>query len=160
MERIISDFYIKIDTRKWDDPKVARRVTAINKLFGWLYDQRILHDVAFVIKDYEDICYFAFDVNDIAKYRKDMENSGIEDADVATSYIFDVEYTPCLFSGAIELTDSMQTFRSSNEVVSKSWECLLIRHMNSESANEILRVKKEQGVKAAILAMYNKHTWN
>ena len=164
LERFISDFYCKNGKILPDGPgygdEANRIINAIHRMYGWLYEQLILAEVAFVYKDYTDVVYFAFNAFDITRYRTAMETSGLEDADLACRYIFDEKRIPCRFSGAIELTAPMKTFRSVNDVVSSSWECMLVRHLNTEAAYEVLNVFKERGAKAAIQATYDKHTWN
>ena len=163
LERYISDFFCKDGKILPHGPgygeEANRIITAVHRMYGWLYEQLILAEFAFVYKDYDDVVYFAFNTVDISRYRAAMEESGLEDAPLACKYIFDKERTPCRFSGAIELTAPMMTYRSVNDVVSRSWECMLVRHLNNEAAYEVLEIFKKQGAKAAILATYNMHTW-
>lgn len=157
MERIIYDTYSKNEKHTWDlDPenennqKFNKRILAVNNMYGWMYENGLLEKVSFWMKDYEDEAYFAFDANDLLPYREYMERNKVEDAALAVHHIFDEEYTPCRYSGAIQLGWTMMTYRDFGNI-SSSWECGLVKHLNTEWACKVLETKKEKGVKDAVL---------
>lgn len=157
MPRIISDTYEKGEKHIWNGDKDApvnqefnRKIIAVNDMYGWLYKKGILRDVSFEFKDYSDISFFALDVKDLEPYRSEMEQCGIKDASVAVQHIFDEEYTPCLFSGAIQLGWTMRTYRDIDGCVGRSWETDLVQHLNSGPAHDILALQMEKGVKVAV----------
>lgn len=159
MERIIYDNYQKNGKHLFefdDNPndEFNLRITAANNMYGWLYENGILEKISFEFKDYSDITYFAFDAKDLLPYRKDMEASGVEDADLATNHIFDVEYSPCHYSGAIQIGWTMLSYRDFEGTVSRDWECGLSRHLSSEAVLYAQDIKEKQGVKAAVKAMF------
>lgn len=157
MERIICDSFDKEQAPVWkfdaDSLKTKefnRKIKAVNDMYAWLYGKGILEKISFEFKDYSDSTYFAFDVNDLKPYRTAMENCDVEDAALAVQNIFDAEYTPCLYSGAIELTWPMITYREFDGTTERSWECGLCKHMNSVGVLDVEAVRKTQGVKAAV----------
>ena len=157
MTRIITDSYFKKDKPIWDldidsprNQEFNRKILAVNDMYGWLYEKGILRDVSFEFKDYSDMSYFALDVKDLGPYRSEMEKSGLKDASLAVHHIFDEEYTPCQYSGAIQLGWTMNTYRDIDESVGSSWETGLIQHLNSSAVHKILDIQREKGVKAAV----------
>jgi len=157
MNRIISDSYIKGTKQIWgNDPsdEFNRRILAVNNMYGWLYQQGILKKVAFKMKDYSDIAYFAFGVNDLLQYRRLMEKSGLPDAALAVHHIFDEEYRPCIYSGAIELGWTMRTYRDFDGTVGRSWECDLVRHLDSPSVLDIVQIQEQEGIRAAVHSVF------
>lgn len=159
MPRIISDTYEKGEKHIWDldkdnpvNQEFNRKIIAVNDMYGWLYKKGILRDVSFEFKDYSDISFFALDVKDLAPYRSEMEQSGVQNASLAVQHIFDEEYTPCLFSGAIQLGWTMRTYRDIDGCVGRSWEIDLIQHLNNSAVHDILAINNEKflGVRAAV----------
>lgn len=153
MERIICDNYQKNGKHLFgEDPTTEfnQKIVAINNMYGWLYEKGILEKRSFEFKDYSDITYFALDAQDLLPYRSAMEASGVEGAELATRHIFDVEYSPCLYSGAIELAWTMFSYRDFDGTVSRSWENELCRHMNSSAVLDVRKMKDERGVKEAV----------
>jgi hypothetical protein len=157
MIRIIADSYMKenpqLYTVRPDDlrgQEANREILAVNAMYGWLYREGFLRQVSFEIRDYPEVTHFAFDTKDLEPYRAAMENSGVKDADLSVRLIFDEKYTPCIYSGAIELTWSMKTYRSNSGCVSSSWECAFVRWLNTEGADEVSAVQREKGSRAAI----------
>ena len=151
--RIICDIYYKNEKKTWDldldNPKnqaFNEKILAINDMYGWLYHQGILEKTAFEFKDYSDMTYFAVDVKELEVYREDMMNSGLENARLAAKHIFDEVYTPCIYSGTIQPGWTMKTYRDYYGTVSSSWECELVKLMESETASEIYQIRKEKGV--------------
>ena len=162
MERIICDIYIKGEKQTWGSDKTDefnRRILAINNMYGWLYQQGILEKASFQWKDYLAGTYFALDVKDLAPYRSQMENSGIPDAELAVQHIFDREYSPCHYSGAIQLSWTMSTYRSVDDCVGHSWECGLIQGLNLPAIYGIQAVLEAQGPKAAVSAAFAIFKW-
>lgn len=156
MERIILDYYDKdtkqlwdLDAESLDTRRFNKKILAVNNMYGWLYEQGILRELSFKFKDYSDMAYFALDVKDLERYREMMVNSGVEDAELAVHHIFDEAYSPCLYSGAIQLSWLMMTYRDFDGTVGRSWECGLVKGLNSLTVLDIEQTKNEKGVKAA-----------
>lgn len=163
MPRIISDVYEKENKRIWgNDPteEFNKKILAVNNMYGWLYEQGILEKVAFVFMDFEDCTEFALDVKDLEPYRKEMAQAQIDDAGLASWHIFDKPYFPCTYSGAIELGWTMNSYRDVDGTVGRSWECGLVKSLNTEGVYKIAQVKDEIGVKAAVKALYAQFDWN
>lgn len=157
-ERIISDVYEKKDKRMYgDDPTTPfnQRVLAVNAMYGWLYAKGILKAEAFAFVDYDDAVFFAMDVNDLLKYRAEMEASGCNNAALAVRYIFDEEYTPCIYSGAFQPGWLMHTYRDCGGCVGRSWECDMVKHLRGGPANEVAEERRTNGVKAAVKKLYS-----
>lgn len=153
MERIICDRYQKIEKPLFGDDLNAefnQKIVAVNTMYGWLYEQGLLEKVSFEFKDYSSATYFAFDAQDLLPYREAMESSGIDGAKLAASHIFDVEYSPCIYSGSIELSWTMFSYRSFDGTVSRSWENELCRHLNSSAVLDVAAAREAKGVKAAV----------
>lgn len=160
--RIISDILIK-DAKPilGRDPNTNfnQIITAINNMYVWLYNEGFLQKEAFCLKDYADATYFAIDVKDLEKYRKRMEDSNILGTSLAVEHIFDTPHTPCIYSGAIELSWTMKTYRNECGCVSSSWECELVRCLDNEKAYQIADLRKDRGVKAAVKKMFEITKW-
>ena len=162
MERIISDTYVKGKKHIFmDDPDTEfnKKIVAVNNMYAWLYDQGILEKTSFVYKDYSDVTYFAVDAKDLEPYRKEMEASNVDGAALAVSHIFDEHYTPCRYSGAIELGWMMATYRDVDGCVGRSWECDLIKSLNTEGIYKIYDIQREKGTKEAVKALYDEFEW-
>lgn len=158
MERIILDKYIKGKKQIWgEDPfePFNHRILSVNNMYGWLYEQGILREESFKFKDYSDMSYFALDVKDLEPFREQMLNSGVEGAELAVQHIFDEDYTPCLYSGAIQLSWTMLSYRDFDGTVSRSWECGMIQGLQSHTVLDVEQIKNEQGVKAAVEATFD-----
>lgn len=157
MERIICDSFDKERAPVWkfdaESPKTKefnRKIKAVNNMYDWLYEKGILEKISFEFKDYSDATYFSFDVKDLEPYRKDMENAGFEDTTLAVKHIFDIDYAPCIFTGAIELAWHMSTYRNIAGCVGSSRECSLVKQFNNKAASEVLSIKKDKGIKEAV----------
>lgn len=162
MVRIISDTYVKGNKPIWgDDPNTPfnQKVLAVNNIYGWLYQRGILEKVSFEFKDYPEGTHFAFNAKDLEPYRKEMEACGVKDAALAVHHIFDEPYTPCVYSGAIELGWSMSSYRNVDGCVGRSWECGLIRMLDTAGIYRVADVRDEQGVKAAVHALFSEFDW-
>ena len=156
-QRIICDCYAKKNKEIFgtkESKEFDRRIVAVNKMYGWLYDRGILKNVSFAWKNYFDATVFAFDAQDLLPHRGEMERSGIEDAELAAKMIFDEPISKCLYSGAIELSWTMETYRDRNGVVSHSWECELIRMMDNSTILEVRQIKEKKGTKKAVKKMF------
>lgn len=84
--RILSDIYWKNRPRLWGDDvstQFNQISTAVNAMFGWLYENKILQQTAFELRDYSDATYFTVDMQDLLPYRKQMEASGLSNANLA-----------------------------------------------------------------------------
>lgn len=156
MDRIILDYYDKdtkqlwdLDAESLDTRRFNEKILAVNNMYGWLYEQGVLREESFKFKDYSDMVYFALDVKDLERYREMMVNSGVKGAELAVHHIFDEAYSPCLYSGAIQLSWLMMTYRDFDGTVGRSWECGLIKGLNSPTVLDVERTKTEKGVKAA-----------
>ena len=84
----------------------------------------------------------------------------MDKAALAVRYIFDEPCRPCIYSGAIELGWTMNTYRSVDGCVGRSWECSLIQELNTKAIYDIGDIRKEKGIKAAVKALYEKMDWN
>ncbi len=163
MTRIILDTYIAKDKQLFgDDPYsiLNTKIQAVNRMYGWLNEQGILDKVTFELKHYDRGLCFAFDAEDLKPYRSQMVQSGIKDADLAVQHIFDERYTPCLYSGVIQLTWPMFSYRDVDGCVGKSWECDLIKGLNTKAIYEVNSVKEAEGIKAAAKALFGYYIWN
>lgn len=161
MERIICDTYVKGEKHIWsadkDNPsnqEFNRKILAVNDMFGWLYEKGLLRDVSFEIRDYSDVTFFALDVKDLEPHREAMAASGLKNADIALQHIFEEYYTPCEYSGAIELGWTMMGYRDVDGCVGRSWECGLIKHLDSAAVHDVGRILDSEGVKAAVKAAF------
>lgn len=162
MSRIICDTYIKGEKRIWgDDPSTEfnQKIVAVNNLYGWLYEKGILQEAAFEMKDYADVAYFAVDASHLLPYRQQMEASGSPDALLAVRHIFDEYYTPCTYSGAIELGWTMMSYRDVDGCVGRSWECGLIKCLDTEGIYEVANVMDEAGPKEAVKKLFLQFDW-
>lgn len=162
MARIITDTYAKGDKYLWgNDPndEFNQRITAVNNMYAWLYDQGILEKVSFEFKDYDDATFFALDAKDLAPYRGEMEASQAEGAAMAVRHIFDEDYTPCTYSGAIELGWTMMSYRDVDGCVGRSWECGLVKNLNTDGIYEVADVRDREGVKAAVQFAFSQLDW-
>lgn len=161
MPRVICDTYVKgekhiwtADKDDWSNREFNRKILAVNDMYGWLYETGILRETAFEIKDYSDVTIFAMDVKDLEPYREKMAASGLKDVDVALRHIFDEYYTPCEYSGAIELGWTMMGYRDVDGCVGRSWECGLLKGLDARAAHDVLRVLEDKGVKDAVSAAF------
>lgn len=163
MERIICDSYIKGQKDIWgDDPNTEfnQRILAVNEMYGWLYKQGILERVSFEFKDYSFGTCFALDVKDLEPYREQMEQSGLDGAELAVRNIFDEKYTPCMYSGAIELGWSMATYRDVDGCVGRSWECGLVQGLSVKYIYDyVLPVLQEKGAREAVKVLFEVYPW-
>lgn len=162
MSRIISDSYVKKNKQTFgDDPNHPSniRVLAINEMYGWLYNEGILKKAAFEFHDCPNAVHFAVDTKELEAYRSEMVKSNVKDADLATMHIFDEEYTPCIYSGAIELCWPMSTYRNVDGCVGRSWECSAIKGLNNTAIFAVADIQREKGVKEAVKAMYSYYTF-
>lgn len=163
MTRIICDSYFKKDKPIWgNNPNELfnKRILAVNAMYGWLYEKGILEKVSFVFKDYAESCHFGLDTKDLIPYRKEMEAAELDNAELAVQHIFDETYTPCRFSGAIQPGWTMASYRNVDGCVGRSWECSLATNLNTKSAYDVAMVKEEQGIKSAVIALYDMFQWN
>lgn len=163
MQRIICDIYSKDNLRLWEHDvnspstrEFNRRITAVNNMYAWLYEKGILENVSFKFKDYSDVTHFAFDTNDLLAYREEMEKSDAEDAALAVQHIFDVEYTPCKYSGAIELTWTMQTYREVDGCVGRSWENSLVQGLQYNAIADLPYISADKGTKEAVKVLFER----
>ena len=161
MARVICDCYVKGEKHIWSNPDhnpdteaFNRKIVAVNDMYGWLYAQGVLEKVSFVFKDYLNDCYFAFDAKDLESYREDMEQSGVPEAALAVEHIFDALYQPCRYSGAIDLSWTMMSYRDFDGTVSRSWECDLAKHLNSHAVLDVQDMKDNAGVREAVKLMF------
>ena len=162
MERIIVDRYVKGEKHIWgNDPNMEfnKKILCINEMFGWLYNQGILEKVSFEFKDYSDCAHFAVDTKDLTVYRDQMEASGLPNASLAVRHIFDEPYTPCQYSGAIELGWTMSSYRDVDGSVGRSWECGLVQSLNTEGIYDVLNMQQKSGVKEAVKTLFASLDW-
>lgn len=161
-DRILCDSYSKSGKHIFgDDPNTEfnKQILRINEAYGWLYDKGILERVSFVFKDYKDTTYFALDTNALAPYRKQLEESGLPDASLSANLIFDRYIQPCTYSGAIQLGWTMFSYRDVDGVVGRSWECDLIKALNTDGIYKVAEVMDKDGVKAAVQNLFSLFDW-
>lgn len=162
MERIICDTYIKGEkTLLGNDPnsEFNLRIKAVNNMYCHLYVTGILQKTAFMFQDLPDAVCFALDTKDLEPYREAMGTSGLEGAALAVHHIFDEAYTPCMYSGAIELGWFMSTYRNVDGCVGRSWECSLIQGLNTSAIYDVQEVKQKLGTKAAVSKLFSLYNW-
>lgn len=162
MTRIILDFFLKNKKSLWGtDPNTPynKKILAVNAMYGWLYQQGILQKVCFEFRDYSVITEFAFDTADLMPYRTAMEQSGIENAHLAVTAIFDIDISPCNYSGAVQVSWTMCCYRDNGGCVGKSWECSLVQKLNMKEAQTVAQTYREHGAKQAVKAVFATFNW-
>lgn len=115
--------------------------------------------MAFAAVDYPQVCHFAIDTEKLALYREAMLNSGVENADLAVTMIFDTQLPPCEYSGTITVSRPMASHRATDSIISKTWECYMVQFFDSSYAQECLNILNRSGPEAAVRAMYNSIQW-
>lgn len=163
MDRIIFDIYSKgVKKLFGDDPTTPfnQKIEAVNNMYGWLYDSGILEKVSFKYEDLNDSTYFAFKTESLKPYRKEMEECQVLGAELACQHIFDEKYSPCRYSGAIELGWTMKTYREVDGTVGSSWECSLIQSLNTNGIYDVYDVLKDKGPEEAVKTMFGKYDWD
>lgn len=162
MDRIICDIYRKDAPSLWgDDPNTPlnQKIIAVNNMFGWLYDTGLLRQVSFEFKETPNAVCFAFDAKDLHPHRAEMEASGIDGAAVAVHNIFDENYSPCAYSGVIQVSWPMSTYRDVDGCVGRSWECTLIQGLNTKAIYAVNDIREGEGVKAAVTSLFSHYIW-
>ena len=125
-------------------------MNAVNTAYGYLYEKGILQTLAFEYIEYESKVMFAIDTEKLLPYRKELESSEIPELVTAAREIFDVEYTPCLYSGAVELAWTMETYREFDGTTERSWEIEPCRHMESDQVLDVLEIRENSGASEAV----------
>ena len=128
-------------------------------MYAWLYENGFLQKAAFEFKDYAEAAYFAVDACALLPYRSQMETSGSPNALLAVRHIFDEPYTPCTYSGAIELGWTMMSYRDVDGCVGRSWECGLIKCLDTEGIYDVAKVMDESGVQEAVKKLFLQFDW-
>lgn len=162
MARIISDCYWKGDKPLLGpDPNTEfnQKISAVNALYGWLYEQGILEKVSFEFKDYSNVSYFALDAEDLLPFREQMACSGVHNVQKAIYAIFDEPYKPCLYSGTIEPGWTIATYRDVDGSVGRSWETNLVQFLNTKGIYEVYDALITKGPKSAASTMFGLHSW-
>jgi len=163
MARIICDTYIKKDKQIFgEDPTTPfnQQILAANAMYGWLYDNGILENASFIFKDYKDATHFALNVDALMPYRKQMEESGLSNAQYAVHLLFDQDCRPCTYSGAIQFGWSMSSYRSVDGMVGRSWECDLIKALDTTGIYEVAEEREVNGITAAVHKLFAQFDWN
>lgn len=157
MERILCDSWFKNKMLYGNDPnaEINIRITAVNDMYGWLNQQNLLKSLSFVWREYDDGIAFGLDVKKLIPYREKMHNSGIKNAELAVQEIFDEEYSPCHFCGAIDLTWPMRIYRDG----SGSWETGLVKSIPTRVADEVWLVLQQDGPIAAVEELFRVYPW-
>lgn len=161
-ERIIHDVYQKNKVSQFgDDPSTPfnTKVRAVNDMYGYLYNKGILKKESFVSKDYPDTFYFAVNTKALKPYREEMLNSGIENAELAVKHIFEEEYKPCVYCGAITLGWLMTTYRDTCGTVGRSWECYGCKVFETANVSKVAEVKRAKGVAEAVKYEWTLFRW-
>ena len=162
MDRIICDIYFKNEKPLLGEDKNSSfnvRIQAVNDLYGWLYQKGLLEEASFQDQDLPASVCFALDTAALLPFRNAREQSGIANAGLAVHHLFDEPYTPCMYSGAVELGWFMSTYRDVDGCVGRSWECALVQGLNMQAISEIQKAKTEQGAKAAVDKMFSFYHW-
>ena len=162
LTRIICDVYQKEHKQLWGDDlndAFNQKIMAVNNMYGWLKDAGILENISFEFHEQPQSVCFAFDVKDLAPYRDSMEKCGIAGSSLAVRHIFDENYTPCHYSGAIQLGWSMFSYRDVDGYVGRSWECDLIKGLNNNAIYDVQDILTGQGVKAAVQKLFSYYIW-
>lgn len=160
--KVINDFYSKQNHRQWgEDPATPfnTKIRAVNTMYGYLYNKGILKEKSFVSKDCASEFYFAIDAKELEPYRDEMLNSDVENAELAVSHIFDVEYSPCTYCGAITPGWTMKTYRSNCGCVGSSWECIGCRDFDNHSASKISEMRYAKGTIEAVKLEWSMFDW-
>ena len=146
----------QISERTAEDITFNHKVKSCYDMYQWLYKKGILRKEAFLYNENssegEQEVSFAIDTENLLPYRKQMETSGVEDADLACRYIFGdkgYETTPSKYSGSIFLSWSMLTYRG-QLCVSRSWETESEQDLNTEHLQEVAKIRKKYGTKKAV----------
>ena len=164
MDRFIVDKYQKERVVLWDlelesagTQEFNRKVLAVNNMYGWLYEKGILEKISFEFKDYSDVTYFAFDTKALFPFRKEMEQSSVEDAAHAVQHIFDEEYTPCKYCGAIQLSWPMASYRDVDGCVGRSWESRLVQALGNNDISDLPYIAVDKGTKEAVKVLFERY---
>ena len=161
MERIINDYlrisWSEIKPDKYYSEKFCDETNAIRRMYEYLYKNGILEKISFRFKlHHEDPQIdFAFDSKDLEPYREQMLNSGLKDADVAVRWILDEKNMPCKYSGAIQVSWPMMTYRDNSGCVGRSWEVAMVQELNMSEASEVAEVYREKGCRAAVEKLWD-----
>lgn len=161
MSRIICDAYYKEKKLFGDNvqDEFNQRISAVNQMYGWLYEKGILEKVCFEFHVFSNGVCFAFDTKDLEPYREEMAKSGFLGSVVAIRHIFDEPYSPCHYSGVIQPGWTMATYRDVDGIVDRSWECDLIKGLNTETIYAINKVKEERGIREAVKSLFSCYVW-
>ena len=160
--RIISD---SLDHKKMgvcvgpEEILCKQRAFAVNRMYRWLYDKGILEEHSFRFKDCGDVVYFAVDVKRLEPYREQMMSSGVDGAEMAVESIFDAEYIPCRFCGAIQLTWTMNYYRDNGGCVGSSHECSVCTTLDNSKAKKAQDIMNKEGRIAAVKYVYDQFRW-
>lgn len=161
MERIICDSWFKNKMLLGNDPnsKINIRITAVNDMYGWLNQRKLLKPLSFVWREFEGGIAFGLDVKELLPYREEMLQSGVKNADLAVNEIFDEDYQPCRFCGAIDLTWPMHTYRNEYGCTSRSWECNLVKCLTTRVADDVQWILECDGPIPAVEEVFRQFHW-
>ncbi len=162
MPRILSDSldHKKLDAAVGADDSLGKqRAISVNRMYRWLYDNGILEEQSFRFKDCGDKVYFALDVKQLEPYREQMLNCGNNGAAMAVESIFDLDYLPCRFCGAFQLTWTMNYYRDNGGCVGPSHECAVCATLGNSEANKVHEILNKDGSVAAVKYLYDQFRW-
>lgn len=125
---------------------VNDRIQLMHEFYGILYESNILKEISFEYKEYEDVVYFAFEINKNILFLNSNKNPIV---DAATSIIFGT-MSPCRYCGAIQPGALMSTYRDVCGCVSRSHECEIVQWLDTVACGMIYDEKKRCGVKDAV----------
>lgn len=122
------------------------RIQIMYEFYGMLYKSGVLKELAFEYKEYEDVVYFAFEINKIIPFVKSNNNPIID----AATNVFLGTMSPCRYCGAIQPGALMATYRDVCGCVSRSHECEIVQWLDTVACGMIYDEKKRCGVKDAV----------
>lgn len=162
MARVIMDSFIKQNKQIYGTDESLdfnQRVLAVNKMYGWLNEQGILQKIALAYQNCPNEIYFALDAKALEPYRRAMEESNVPEAALAVRHLLDEPYTPCQYSGAIQPGWLMDSYRETDGIVGRSWECDLVKFLSARAANDVRSTYETGGVKAAVQKVFSMYDW-
>ena len=129
----------------------------VEDVYRMLYLKGVIRDLAFAIKEYDDMVYFAIDANNLYPYREDIRwaVNNKEKADEIDQLIFIRNNPVCKYSGATQLTAPMITYRKNGWNVGSSCEIELVSELATPYAEYIRNIRQEKGIRECIRELFN-----
>ena len=161
-KRIICDawFQNKALFGREPDSKINKRITAVNAMYNWLNQRKLLKPLAFVWREFDGGVAFGLDVANLLPYREEMLHSGTVDAELAVREIFDEDYQTCRFCGAITLSWPMHCWRSEyGASADRSWEARMVQALPTHAADDVQWILECNGPIAAVEEVFRYFRW-